>query len=340
MDIGVAAQNLNASATNYYLLLAGGVTVHRCQRDATRVRRSVFGRHDAVQNVEVSRTAWLLFAALSIVWGLPYFFIKVALTDLSPAWIAFGRVALSAVLLLPFVPSQQWRALRPKAAAIAAVALTDIALPFYLIANGERSVSSSLTGIILSSIPITVALLGFGFKGREPVSRVQAAGLVLGIGGVVALLGVNIDDQVLAARRATVRYHRSDAGRRVRCARSRRLGIATGASTGAGRHRSDRRARPALHGRRIHHVFCAHRTRRCHPRHRRDVRQPRGRRAARRSRLARIDGRRRRCGLAARGARIVAVDRGTAARRAAFNRASAEPAAAGTERRAQCPTPW
>ncbi len=42
--------------------------------------------------VDMSRQAWLLFVALSLIWGLPYFFIKVALQDLPPAWIAFARV--------------------------------------------------------------------------------------------------------------------------------------------------------------------------------------------------------------------------------------------------------
>ncbi len=135
------------------------------------------------------RRAWFAFAALSIIWGVPYFFTKIALYDLTPAWVAFARVVCGVVALLPFVPRRDWAALRPHAWAIIAVALTDIALPFYLIANGERFISSSLTGLLLSAMPICVALLAFALDRHERLTRNQAIGLALGVSGVATLLG-------------------------------------------------------------------------------------------------------------------------------------------------------
>jgi drug/metabolite transporter (DMT)-like permease len=140
----------------------------------------------------MTRTGWLLFVALSVVWGVPYFFIKVALGDLSPAWIAFGRVVLGALVLAAFVPRADWRKLPPHAGAIVAIAVADVALPFFLIGTGERSVSSSFTGLILSAMPIVVTLLAVAFDRREHVARKQVMGLALGITGVAALLGVNV----------------------------------------------------------------------------------------------------------------------------------------------------
>jgi len=50
----------------------------------------------------VSARAWLLFGAVSVVWGVPYFFIKVAVdADVPPGFVAWSRVALGALLLLP-----------------------------------------------------------------------------------------------------------------------------------------------------------------------------------------------------------------------------------------------
>ena len=50
--------------------------------------------------------AWLLFGGVSVVWGVPYFFIKVAVDDgVPPAFVAWSRVALGAAILLPLA----WR---------------------------------------------------------------------------------------------------------------------------------------------------------------------------------------------------------------------------------------
>src|SRR3954451_7103971 len=97
--------------------------------------------------------AWVLFAAVAVVWGIPYFFIKVAVdADVPPAFVAWSRVTLGALLLLPL----GWgrgarRGLAPWAAPIAAYAVTEIAVPFVLIAVGEQHVPSSLTAILISS---------------------------------------------------------------------------------------------------------------------------------------------------------------------------------------------
>src|ERR1700687_5828357 len=72
----------------------------------------------------LSWRAWGAFAALGIIWGLPYFFIKLAVQDLSPLVVAWSRVVLGTMILLPIA----WRrgALRSLAkhkAAICAFAL-------------------------------------------------------------------------------------------------------------------------------------------------------------------------------------------------------------------------
>jgi drug/metabolite transporter (DMT)-like permease len=140
----------------------------------------------------MNRAAWLLFGALSIIWGMPYLFIKIALPDLSPAWIAFARVAVGAITLVGFVPRAHWQLVRPHWAAISVVALTDIALPFLLIANGERYVSSAFTGLLLSAIPIVTALLALLLDRQDRLTRPQIVGLCVGIAGVAAMVGLDL----------------------------------------------------------------------------------------------------------------------------------------------------
>ena len=133
---------------------------------------------------------WVVFAALGIIWGLPYFFIKVAVQEVSPFALAFVRVLLAALILMPIA----WRrgALRSLAkhkAPIIAFGLIEFAIPFSLISLGERWISSSVTGILIAMVPLSIALIQRFFGIREALGGWRIAGLVVGFVGVAALLG-------------------------------------------------------------------------------------------------------------------------------------------------------
>ena len=133
---------------------------------------------------------WAAFVALGIIWGLPYFFIKVALQEVSPLILAFSRVLLATLILMPIA----WRrgALRSLAGhkrAIVAFGLVEFAIPFSLISLGERWISSSVTGILIAMVPLSVALIQRFFGIREALGAWRIAGLAIGFIGVAALLG-------------------------------------------------------------------------------------------------------------------------------------------------------
>ena len=138
--------------------------------------------------------AWLRFAAVSVVWGVPYFFIKVAVeAGVPPAFVAWSRVALGAAVLLPLA----WRrgALRGLAGrwpAVVAYTACEVAVPFLLIAAGEQHIASSLAAILIASMPLMVALLSVRLSPEDRPTGLRLVGLVIGFGGVVALLGVDV----------------------------------------------------------------------------------------------------------------------------------------------------
>jgi drug/metabolite transporter (DMT)-like permease len=142
----------------------------------------------------VTARAWLLFAAVSVVWGVPYFFIKVAVeAGVPPAFVAWSRVALGAAVLLPLA----WRrgALRGLAGrwpAVLAYTACEVAVPFLLIAAGEQHIASSLAAILIASMPLMVALLSVRLSPEDRPTGLRLVGLVIGFGGVVALLGVDV----------------------------------------------------------------------------------------------------------------------------------------------------
>jgi drug/metabolite transporter (DMT)-like permease len=148
---------------------------------------------DATMPVVTPR-AWAAFAAVSVLWGMPYLLIKVALDDgLSPGFVAWSRVVIGAAVLVPLA----WRrgALRGLGArwrALAAFALLEITIPFPLIAAGETRISSSLAAILIAALPLTMALIAPRVDPTERVDGPRLAGLVVGFAGVMALLGIDV----------------------------------------------------------------------------------------------------------------------------------------------------
>ena len=152
----------------------------------------------------MSPRAWACFGATSVIWGSSFLFIKVAVEDgVSPATLVIVRTALGALVLAPLALRRDaLRGLRPRTGAVLALAVIDVALPFGLVAWGERSISSSLAGILVSTDPLFVALLAIAFDRSERVRGWRLAGLFVGFAGVVVLLGVDLAgsaEELLAA---------------------------------------------------------------------------------------------------------------------------------------------
>ena len=136
---------------------------------------------------------WAQFAAVSLLWGVVYLLIKIAGDELSAPALTFARAVLACAVLLPLAARRGALApLRPRLGTITVLALLDVAVPFVLIALGERWVPSSLAGILIATVPLLVALLALRWDHTERVDRTRLLGLVVGIVGVALLLGVQV----------------------------------------------------------------------------------------------------------------------------------------------------
>src|SRR2546421_4228720 len=142
----------------------------------------------------MTRRAWVAFAAMSVIWGVPYLLIKIAVRGgVTPLLLAWGRLALAAAVLLALA----WRAgtlrtLRGRFRWLLAYAIAEVSIPFPLIAAGEEHVASSLAAIVIASVPLIGALLAFRFDASERPTPLRAVGLLIGFGGVVALVGIDV----------------------------------------------------------------------------------------------------------------------------------------------------
>jgi drug/metabolite transporter (DMT)-like permease len=148
----------------------------------------------------MTRRGWALFIALSVIWGVPYLFIKVAVRELEPASLVFVRTALGATLLLPVVIARgNVRALLARWRPIALFTVAEMAIPWLLLSHAERKVTSSLAGLFMASVPLVGAVLSRALGGHEPLGGRRIAGLVVGFAGVVALLGLDSGGADLAS---------------------------------------------------------------------------------------------------------------------------------------------
>jgi len=148
----------------------------------------------------MTRKGWLLFTAMSVIWGIPYLFIKIAVRELDPSVVVFARVGIAAAVLLPMAARRGLlRKLRGGVLAIIALAFVQIVGPFLMISYGEQHIASSLTSLLIAADPLLVALLALRFDPGERVSGLRLVGLLIGMGGVIVLLGFDVggDEQRL-----------------------------------------------------------------------------------------------------------------------------------------------
>ena len=140
----------------------------------------------------MSRKYALFLLVLGAIWGSSYLFIKIGVRDLSPAALIELRLLCATPLLVAFaVRRSGWAALRAAWRPGLVLGIVNAAIPFTLIAWGERHVDSGTAAIANSSVPIFVAVLAVWFVPSERSRGWRLVGVGLGLVGVAVLAGVH-----------------------------------------------------------------------------------------------------------------------------------------------------
>lgn len=131
----------------------------------------------------------MLFLLMALIWGIPYVMIKVADAGVSAPVIVFCRTAVGALVLWPVAVrgGGMLTALRRHWWPLVWFALCEIIGPWLLLSDAERRLPSSLTGLLIAAVPIIGAVLALSGGAAERLSATRWLGLLVGLGGVVAL---------------------------------------------------------------------------------------------------------------------------------------------------------
>jgi drug/metabolite transporter (DMT)-like permease len=149
----------------------------------------------------MTRRSWALFAAMCVIWGVPYLLIRVAVRDFSPGALVFARTAIGGLVLLPFALAtggfgpvlRRWRPLL-------AFTIIEIAIPWLLLSDAERVLSSSLSGLLVAAVPFVGVVVARVVRSEDAGGGVwRYTGLGLGLVGVVLLLGLDVGHVRLGA---------------------------------------------------------------------------------------------------------------------------------------------
>jgi drug/metabolite transporter (DMT)-like permease len=130
---------------------------------------------------------------MALIWGIPYLFIKIAVSEISPASLVFFRTAIGTLLLLPVALARKdlapvlkhWRWVLVYTAA-------EVAAPWFLLSDAEQRISSSLAGLLLAATPSFGAILAWATGGHDRLDRRRIVGLAVGFVGVGALVGLDV----------------------------------------------------------------------------------------------------------------------------------------------------
>lgn len=154
----------------------------------------------------MSRRGLTLFIALSIIWGTPYLFIRIAVEYVEPSVMVALRVALAALLLLPVALARgQFRGIKPYLPWIGVFAVVEITGPFLMLGYAETVLASSTTALLIAAVPIVAAVLARSLGLDARLGGVRVLGLAIGISGVALLVGLDIPgDQWWAVGAAAV----------------------------------------------------------------------------------------------------------------------------------------
>jgi drug/metabolite transporter (DMT)-like permease len=138
----------------------------------------------------MTRRGLVLFGLMSVIWGIPYLFIRVAVAEITPATLVLARTTIAAAILLPIALLRvDLRAVLARWRWVVAFAAVEIAVPWVMLGSAEQHLSSSLAGLLIAGVPLVGTAFALATSGAARLGRTGLLGLLIGLIGVAAIVG-------------------------------------------------------------------------------------------------------------------------------------------------------
>jgi drug/metabolite transporter (DMT)-like permease len=153
------------------------------------VNRSQLGRD--TQN-HFGPAEWGMTAGVALTWGASFLFIAIAIDHVATGVVPVARLGFGALALSCF-PAARRMVAREDIWRVALLGLVAMTIPFYLYPLAEQTVSSSVTGMINGSIPVTTVLAAAVLTRTMP-SRRRIVAVLIGFGGIALISFGSVGD--------------------------------------------------------------------------------------------------------------------------------------------------
>ena len=141
----------------------------------------------------MSRRGWLLFTTMAVIWGIPYLLIRVAVREVDPGFLVLARTGPTAILLLLLVIGRRQLSLMVSHFKwITIFGVVEFGVPWFFMSTAEKHITSSLTSLLISVVPLLSVVLQRFRRTKEHISRRRYMGLFIGAIGVALLVGLDL----------------------------------------------------------------------------------------------------------------------------------------------------
>ena len=138
----------------------------------------------------MTRRGLVLFGLMSVIWGIPYLLIRVAVAEIAPSVLVLARTAIAAAILLPIAFARvDLRAVLARWRWIVAFAAAEVAIPWVMLGSAEQHLSSSLSGLLIAGVPLVGTVFALATGGGDRPGPASLVGLLIGLVGVAAIVG-------------------------------------------------------------------------------------------------------------------------------------------------------
>jgi drug/metabolite transporter (DMT)-like permease len=130
---------------------------------------------------------------MSLIWGIPYLLIRVAIREFPPPTLVFARTLPAALILLPLAARRnELRALIPRWPWIVAFAAVELAIPWLFLTRAEQHLTSSTAGLLVASVPLIAGVVYRLSPHTDQLDLWRSIGLLIGFAGVAVLVGLDV----------------------------------------------------------------------------------------------------------------------------------------------------